>query len=711
MAELPLDQAIPRFKTNEERIEKFTNGTSSETVTASDGQQYPTIRKFLADKGSEIDAAGLGLLSQAQLAATEAEGHADDASGFATAAAATKDSYDQIWRGARTTDPATRPNGTPNQNGDQYFNTTLNKIFYFNGTQWVANNDTGFTIAVTPLTFNGSQTAFPLSRAPAGASNVTVEVNGVIQRVDTYTISGTTLTFSIAPPVGAGEARVFALTNSVVEPADESVSAGKIMSGAVSAIRTKLSVYSKSESDAALDNKLDKVATGNLDMNGFSILNMGSSGVTDGIPVGMMLFSPTGSIPAGYLEANGQTFSATTYPTLAAVYPSLAVPDMRDRVARHAGTLAGAAGTTQEDAFQGHRHAFSLQDAATSPSGGALDPLRASGATPNNSKVLDPITDGTNGAPRVASETRVKAYIGKYIIKAFGDVNNPGLIDVAALNASVLAMVRLGVRQTVMSGPIASGAPSFLPATSGSLSLTSQNISTGANALLVAAAGGFSTSGAVDVTGSATSNITWSSLAASTTVYLGVTVSGGALTTFSTTLAPIYQFGGTISVTNGQYTFDIQAMKMYLGNGTVANSVNAVFVGECVTGVGSVTSTVAYAYNGYYVSSLQAIPATATMTNFNHNVGVGPQWYSDSWVIECISTDAGYAVGEQTTIFNLTEIGAGYSYFIASKQDRKTSTISTSAVSFANIRPKSGGSGANLTSTKWNLRLSIKRGF
>lgn len=62
MAELPLDQAIPRFKTNEDRIDKFTNGSSTETVTTSDGQQYPTIRKFLADKSEEIDAAVEGFV-------------------------------------------------------------------------------------------------------------------------------------------------------------------------------------------------------------------------------------------------------------------------------------------------------------------------------------------------------------------------------------------------------------------------------------------------------------------------------------------------------------------------------------------------------------------------------------------------------------------------------------------------------------------------
>lgn len=48
----------------------------------------------------------------------------------------------------------------------------------------------------------GSQTAFTLSIAPASVNAVDVEVSGVSQSPQTYTISGTTLTFSAAPPSG-----------------------------------------------------------------------------------------------------------------------------------------------------------------------------------------------------------------------------------------------------------------------------------------------------------------------------------------------------------------------------------------------------------------------------------------------------------------------------------------------------------------------------
>jgi hypothetical protein len=51
---------------------------------------------------------------------------------------------------------------------------------------------------------NGSTTAFTMSVAPAGTTNVLVVVSGVVQDPSTYGVVGTTLTFSAAPPTGTG---------------------------------------------------------------------------------------------------------------------------------------------------------------------------------------------------------------------------------------------------------------------------------------------------------------------------------------------------------------------------------------------------------------------------------------------------------------------------------------------------------------------------
>ena len=51
------------------------------------------------------------------------------------------------------------------------------------------------------FTGTGSQTIFTLSSASLGENFTFVYINGVYQQKNTYTVSGTTLTFSQAPPI------------------------------------------------------------------------------------------------------------------------------------------------------------------------------------------------------------------------------------------------------------------------------------------------------------------------------------------------------------------------------------------------------------------------------------------------------------------------------------------------------------------------------
>ncbi|PRH85365.1 hypothetical protein C5L14_23275 [Labrys okinawensis] len=268
------------------------------------------------------------------------------------------------------------------------------------------------------------------------------------------------------------------------------------------------------------------------------------------------------------------------------------------------------------------------------------------------------------------------------------------------------------VRQTVLSGPAASGLPNFLPATSGSLSLTSQNISTGSAALVVTAANGFGASGAANVIGMSTTNLTWSGLAASTTVYLGVTISGGALTPFSTTLEPVYQRGGTISTTNGQYTFDIVAMQMYLGNGSVANPVNAVFVGEVVTGASSVTSTIAYAYQGIYVyDDTGSLPGAGTNVAKNHNIGVNADVVARLRA-RCVTAELGYSVGDMLDCPHLWGSAAAASFEVATRKNVVTFTTGSTYAGWHAVNLSTGAtSTTGLTLARWRYQIRVERGW
>lgn len=64
MTQLPLPEAIDRFKDNEERIDIFVNGDEAASYEPTEGADVPSVRKFLADKDEEINTAAEGILAQ-----------------------------------------------------------------------------------------------------------------------------------------------------------------------------------------------------------------------------------------------------------------------------------------------------------------------------------------------------------------------------------------------------------------------------------------------------------------------------------------------------------------------------------------------------------------------------------------------------------------------------------------------------------------------
>jgi hypothetical protein len=55
---------------------------------------------------------------------------------------------------------------------------------------------------------DGTDTTFTLSLAPASTTSILVAVSGVVQDPSTYTLSGTTITFTGAPPAGTSNISV-----------------------------------------------------------------------------------------------------------------------------------------------------------------------------------------------------------------------------------------------------------------------------------------------------------------------------------------------------------------------------------------------------------------------------------------------------------------------------------------------------------------------
>ena len=139
---------------------------------------------------------------------------------------------------------------------------------------------------------------------------------------------------------------------------------------------------------------------------------------TAGVPAGAIMAFAMNSAPSGWLSANGSAVSRTTYATLftaiGTTYGSgngsttFNLPNLSGIFVRASGsqvidgiTYNKSFANKEGDAFQGHHHD---NNAVNRPGGGTV--VNGSAISIGAASVTDPITDGVNGTPRTASETR-----------------------------------------------------------------------------------------------------------------------------------------------------------------------------------------------------------------------------------------------------------------------------------------------------------------
>ena len=158
--------------------------------------------------------------------------------------------------------------------GSQYTSTTF--VADFETNQWLAvTSGLGSTnVAVDQFSGNGSTVAFTLSGDAGSENNTQVFVSGIYQEKDTYSLSGTTLTFSAAPPTGTGNIEVvWTAPLSIGVPSDGTVTSAKMAAGAAAA-NLGLSAWSVFESGGVLffrhsgTNKFRIDSSGNLTVTG-----------------------------------------------------------------------------------------------------------------------------------------------------------------------------------------------------------------------------------------------------------------------------------------------------------------------------------------------------------------------------------------------------------------------------------------------------------
>lgn len=133
------------------------------------------------------------------------------------------------------------------------------------------------------------------------------------------------------------------------------------------------------------------------------------------VPIGVILpwhkdLSGTPELPIGWMECNGQVcndsespYNGQTIPNLNGDATGANSPGLsrKEKMFVRGGTVSG---TGQDHAFQGHRHSF--QNPLMGRFGSADEILIGNVNADYLSGTMDPITDGVNGTPQTASETR-----------------------------------------------------------------------------------------------------------------------------------------------------------------------------------------------------------------------------------------------------------------------------------------------------------------
>jgi len=97
---------------------------------------------------------------------------------------------------------------------------------------FIGNQVTSIPFITDTFSGTGGQTAFTLTRAPAGSASIAVFISGVYQPPSAYTLSGVTLNFVSAPSSGTNNIVVLHLGNgsAVQVPSDGSVTLARLAS-------------------------------------------------------------------------------------------------------------------------------------------------------------------------------------------------------------------------------------------------------------------------------------------------------------------------------------------------------------------------------------------------------------------------------------------------------------------------------------------------
>jgi microcystin-dependent protein len=314
-----------------------------------------------------------------------------------------------------------------NTNGNGFGTATLNYTngIYGNASKYVLNGGNvgvGTSTPNYPLTVNGTVSASNFRAAQGIPSNVDLSLNGYSFGADgdTGMFSPSGVTFNTGEQNG-----LVAFYSNNVEVMR--LGSGAAIGGTGTNKYVGIGTTSPNSSLTVVGNIS---ATGSVYGNGTDIT------VPAGAPTGAIQAFAMNSAPTGWVAADGSTLNTYTYRVLhkaitntyggtaysagttdqPGAITTFTLPDLRASFVRGAGSdgvaTAGTFGVKQADALQGHQHSYYSSSGA---GGYANFSSNSPQAITGNTSSL--VSDGTNGTPRTAAETRPRNIAMLYCIK------------------------------------------------------------------------------------------------------------------------------------------------------------------------------------------------------------------------------------------------------------------------------------------------------
>ena len=186
---------------------KATSATSSESTATTKASEASTSASTATTKASEASTSASAAATSATASATSATASASSATASAAsaaAAAATKDSIDEFYLGAQSSNPTVDNNGDAVTAGDWYFNTSSNETRIYNGSAWqvtaittaglltATNNLSDIASATTSRTNLGLGTISTQNSNAVAITGGAIETTGALNVTGSFTVDAAT---------------------------------------------------------------------------------------------------------------------------------------------------------------------------------------------------------------------------------------------------------------------------------------------------------------------------------------------------------------------------------------------------------------------------------------------------------------------------------------------------------------------------------------